>query len=484
MDKKPRVAEKTSPAETVTQEPTSLRGTPVAPLVPYPIEAVTPKARQQTPAVGQRATRLDCHTHGLGQTSYIDDMRFPGMLFAKIKRAGVASARIKSIDTSEAEAMPGVIAIITGKDIPNNAFGPSIKDQPVLAQDRVFHAGDGVAAVAAVTEQIAAEAAAKIKIEYDLLTPVLDPLESLKLETPGIHAPAANIYQSKVIKKGDIEKGFAASDIIVEGTYRTQMVEHVPLEPHSTVAMWDANGRVTIYSTLGRITLGRADIASTLGIPMSRIRVVATIVGGNFGGKNEITTEPVLALLSKKAGGRPVKNTFTRPDEFIASTTRHPLIMDYKTGVTRDGKIQARKIRLVLDGGAYCSWSETTLGKACILSAGPYNIENVYAQAYVVYTNKTMTGAMRGFGAPQVCFAYETQMDELAEKLNMDPLEFRLLNCFHEGSISPTGQKLESVVVRESLLRAAERFGWNGKESTNGDVKLMLKEANGNAVRV
>jgi nicotinate dehydrogenase large molybdopterin subunit len=484
MDKKPTVAEKASPAETVLQRPSILRETVIAPLVTYPIEVVVPKARQQTPAVGQRATRLDGRLHGLGQTSYIDDLSFPGMLYAKIKRAGVASARIKSIDTKEAEAMPGVMAVVTGKDVPCNSFGPSLKDQPVLAHERVFHAGDGVAAVAAVTEQIAAEALEKIKIDYEVLTPVLDPLESLKLETPGVHAPSANIYQSKIIKKGDIEKGFAASDHIIEGHFRTQMVEHVPLEPHATIAMWDANGRVTIYSTLGRITLGRADVARTLGIPISRIRIVATIVGGNFGGKNEITTEPVLALLSKKTG-RPVKSVFTRPDEFIASTTRHPLIMDYKTGVTKDGKIQARQIRLVLDGGAYCSWSETTLGKACILSAGPYNIDNLFAEAFVVYTNKTMTGAMRGFGAPQVCFAYESHMDDIAAVLNMDPLDIRLINAFNEGSLSPTGQTLQSVVVKESLLRAAERFGWHGKRSTDAGANLLAEEnANGNTVRV
>ena len=191
------------------------------------------------------------------------------------------------------------------------------------------------------------------------------------------------------------------------------------------------------------------------------VRIVATVVGGNFGGKNEITTEPVLGLLSKKTG-RPVKCTFTRPEEFHSSTTRHPLIMDYKTGVTKDGKLLARKIRLVLDGGAYCSWSETTLGKACILSAGPYQIDNLYAEAFVVYTNKTMTGAMRGFGAPQVCFAYESHMDDIAADLGIDPLEIRLLNALEEGSLSPTSQKLHSVVVKDTLLQAAQRFGWNG----------------------
>jgi len=436
-----------------------LRLPAIAPPATYPLETLVPEVRQQTPAVGQRATRPDGKLHGLGQTRYIDDLAFPDMLYAKIKRAGIASARIKSIDTCEAEAMPGVMAVLTGREIPVNSFGPSLKDQPVLADDRVFHVGDGVAAVAAVTEQIALEALDKIKVEYEPLPAVFDPLEAIKDGAYQVHAPNGNIYARKIIKKGDIKKGFAASDRIFEGSFRTQMVEHAPMEPHAAIAMWDANGRVTIHSTLGRITLGRADISRTLKLPLNRIRIVATIVGGNFGGKNEITLEPVLALLSKKTG-RPVKGVYTRTEEFIATTTRHPIIMDYKTGVTKDGKILAREVRLVLDGGAYCSWSETTLGKACILSAGPYNIENFYAEALVVYTNKTMTGAMRGFGAPQVCFAYESHMDDIAAELNLDPLDIRLMNAFEEGSLSPTGQVLQSVVLKDSLLQAARRAGW------------------------
>ena len=462
MDKKPGVVEKEA---VETRELVDLLRAPAAaPLAPLPLEVLVPEAKQQTPAVRQRVTRPDCRLHGLGQTKYIDDMYLPGMLYAKIKRAGIASARILSVDTSEAEKMPGVVAVLTGKDVPVNSFGPSLKDQPVLADTRVFHSGDGVAAVAAVTEQIATEALEKIKVEYEPIRPVLDPLESLELETPGVHAPNPNVYWQKVIKKGDVEKGFAESYRIFEGRYRTQMVEHVPLEPHSSIATWDANGRVTIYSTLGRITLGRADLSRTLALPMSRIRIIATIVGGNFGGKNEITTEPVVALLAKKTG-RPVKCTFTRPEEFTSSTTRHPFVMDYKTGVSRQGKLIARQIRLVLDGGAYCSWSETTLGKACILSAGPYEIENLHAEAYVVYTNKTMTGAMRGFGAPQVCFAYESHMDDIAKALGIDPLEIRLMNALKEGSLSPTSQVLHSVVVAETLKQAAARFGWNGNGS-------------------
>jgi CO/xanthine dehydrogenase Mo-binding subunit len=464
MDKKSAVVETGTATERARSVEEMLRAPAAAPLAPLPLEVLVPEAKQQTPAVGQRVTRPDGRLHGLGQTKYIDDFYMPGMLYAKVKRAGIASARIISIDTKEAEAMPGVVAVLTGRDVPCNSFGPSLKDQPVLADTRVFYSGDGVAAVAAVTEQIATEALEKIKVEYEPLTPVLDPLLSLQLETPGVHAPNPNVYWHKVIKKGDVEKGFAESYRVFEGTYRTQMVEHVPLEPHSSLATWDANGRVTIYSTLGRITLGRADLSRTLGIPMSRIRVIATVVGGNFGGKNEITTEPIVALLAKKTG-RPVKCTFTRPEEFTSSTTRHPLIMEYKTGVTKQGKLVARQIRLVLDGGAYCSWSETTLGKACILSAGPYEIENLHEEAFVVYTNKTMTGAMRGFGAPQVCFAYESHMDDIAKALGIDPLEIRLLNTLKEGSLSPTSQVLHSVVVADTLKQAAERFGWNGNGS-------------------
>jgi CO/xanthine dehydrogenase Mo-binding subunit len=451
-------------AEEVTARDLQPETTPDRPQLPgdkpvvFPIEFPESEGRTQTPAVGARATRPDGRLHGLGQTKYIEDMSFPHMIYAAILRSEHAHARIVSIDTSEAEAIPGVLATLTGKEFANNSFGPTLQDQPVLADTIVRHLGDGVAALAALTPQIAEEAVKKIKVTYEPLPAVFDPLEAIK-DKILVHPPRSNTYTSKVIKKGDVEKAFAEADHIFERRFTTQMVEHVPLEPHAAIAMWDANGRVTIYSSLGRITLGREDISRTLGLPQSKIRMIGTVVGGNFGGKNEITHEPVLALLSKKTG-RPVKGVFTRGDEFISSTTRHPFIMDYKTGVTKDGKIIARKIRMVLDGGAYCSWTGTTIGKGSILAPGPYNIENVHVEAYAVYTNKTTTGAMRGFGAPQVCFAYESQMDEIAEKLGIDPLELRLKNAFNEGSSSPTGQSLHNVVVQDTLEQCATRFGW------------------------
>ena len=459
MVDKVKVKERESTLEELREVNDDLRLPSVPEKVSFPIDVVTPEARTQTPAVGQRASRPDGRMHGLGQTKYIDDMSFPGMIYAKIKRAGVAKARIKKIDLSEAEKMPGVMATLIGSEIPVNSFGPSYQDQPIIADKLIYHAGDPVAAVAATTEQLAADALEKIKIEYEQLEPIFDPIEAMKESAPEVHPGQGNIYSSKIIQKGDVDKGFKDSYKTYENTFSTQMVEHVPMEPHASIAEWDANGRVVIHSSLGRITLGRADIARTLDMPINRIRVVATVVGGNFGGKNEITTEPILALLSRKTG-RPVKGIYTREDEFMSSTTRHPFIMDYKTGVSEEGKIISRKVRLVCDGGAYCSWSETTLGKACILSAGPYNIENLYVEAYAVYTNKTMTGAMRGFGAPQVCFAYESHMDDIARDLDIDPLQIRRINAFHEGSASPTGQVLQSVVVKDSLDVAADRFGW------------------------
>ena len=446
---------KTEKAKSPSSQPLSV---PTDNPVVYPLDLPQGEARLRTPAVGQRASRPDGRLHGLGQTQYIDDITFPHMLHAKILHSDYAHARIVSIDTSEAEKMPGVLATLTGAEVPENSFGPTFQDQPILAYPIVRHRGDGVAAVAAVTEQLAMEALEKIKVEYEPLTPVFDPLEAIEDDSPKIHGES-NIYTSKIIKKGDVEKALKDSPHVFHRQYTTQMVEHVPLEPQATIASWDGNGRVTIWSSLGRITLGREDISRTLAIPQSRIRLIGTIVGGNFGGKNEIRNEPIVALLSKKSR-RPVKCVFTRDEEFTSSTIRHPFIMDYTTGVNDEGLILARKIRLVLDGGAYCSWTGTTIGKGSILAPGPYNIENIFVEAYAVYTNKTTTGAMRGFGAPQVCFAYESQMDEIAHTLGIDPLEIRLKNGFSENSLSPTSQTLQSVALKESLNQASDRFGW------------------------
>lgn len=422
------------------------------------VAALTAQVNEQTPAVGLRVVRADSKTHVTGATRYADDLALPGMLHAAFLHSAHAHARIKTIDVSDVVRMPGVVATLTGDEIPVNSFGSTYQDQPVLAVERVRHHGDLVAAVAAETEQQARDALSKIRVEYELLPAVFDPLEAMTDDAPRLHGPS-NVYTSKTIVRGDVEAGFAESDHIFEGRYTTQMIEHVPMEPYAAIAMWEAGGRVHITTTLGRITLARTDLARTLGLPVGRIRVTASILGGNFGGKNEIRVEPALAILSRKSG-RPVKAVYSREEEFASSTVRHPLVADYKTGVSASGRLIARRVRLVLDGGAYASWSETTVGKAAILAAGPYRIPNVHVEGCAVYTNKTVGGAMRGFGAPQVCFAYESHMDEIARALGIDPLEIRLRNAFQEGSISPTGQILQAVGLRETLQAAASRVGW------------------------
>lgn len=415
--------------------------------------------RPGTSVVGHNIPRLDTFSQVTGDLKYAGDLSLPEMLHARILRSRYPHARIIHIDTREAEALPGVMATVTGRDFSRNAFGPTFLDQPVLAADKVRHMGDGVAAVAAVNEQVAAEALEKIKVEYEPLPGVFDPLTAMEEKAPKVHEPKSNIYVEYRVQKGDVERAFAESDRVIEERYASSMVDHLPVETHACMAAWDAKNRLTVWSSLGRITLGRSDIAGILGIPLNRVRVISTQVGGNFGGKNEITVEPVVALLARKTG-KPVKSFYNREEEFISTTKRHPFVMDYRTGVRKDGCILARRIRLVADGGAYCSWSETTLGKAIVLSAGPYRIENLHAEAYAVYTNKAPAGAMRGFGAPQVCFAYESHMDRIARELSLDPLEIRLLNSYDEGSISPTGQTLYNVAVKKTLKAAADRFGW------------------------
>jgi len=239
-----------SDRRTVTEDPAlreSLSGLEASARLPatlppaqFPIETLVPEVRQQTPAVGQRATRPDARLHGLGQTKYIDDLALPGMLHARIKRAGIAAARIVRIDTRAAEAMPGVMAVVTGRDVPVNSFGPSLQDQPVLADERVYHAGDGVAAVAAATDAIAAEALERIVVEYAPLPAVLDPFEAMREDAPRVHPPASNVYAHKIIRKGDVERALAEADRVFEGRWTTQMVEHVPIEPHAAIAAWAA----------------------------------------------------------------------------------------------------------------------------------------------------------------------------------------------------------------------------------------------------
>lgn len=411
--------------------------------------------------VGKSFPRTDAVLQVTGKSIYGDDYSPPGMLYAKILRSKHAHARILKLDTSKAEKLAGVKAVITAKDCPHNRFGFTHQDQPVLADDKVRFLGDGLAAVAASSWEAAEEALGLIEVDYDPLPAVFDPREAMKPDSPKIHGES-NIASHLKIRNGDIEQGWKDSDVIFEEEISTQMVEHAHLEPHAAVAEVTPSGEVVVYSSVQRPFLIASDLGKILKVPMNRIRVVSTAVGGGFGGKNEISMEPHIALLAMKTG-KPVKMKYTREDEFEASTVRHPYMTRYKSGLKKDGTLVARQVEIISDSGAYVSWGESTLTKASVHAAGPYNIPHVWIDGYLVYTNKPVGGAMRGFGVTQLGFAYEVHMDTLAAEMNLDPLEFRLKNVLVDNCTLPTGQVVEVVTLKECMQRAVGLAGWEKK---------------------
>lgn len=408
--------------------------------------------------IGKRVPRHDAILQVTGKAVYGDDVSRPGMLVAKVLRSKYAHAKILQVDTSAAEKLPGVLAVLTAKDIPHNRFGFTHQDQPVLADDKVRYYGDAVAAVAAVSQDAAEEALALIKVDYEPLPAVFDPIEAMQPGAPIIHGES-NIASHLKIRNGDMETGWKEADVVIEETITTQMVEHAHIEPHAALAEVNEQGEIVVYAAVQRPFLIASDLGKILKMPMNKIRVVSTAIGGGFGGKNEISFEPLICLLAMKTG-KPVKMVYTREDEFEASTVRHPYITKYKSGVKKDGTLVARQVEIISDCGAYVSWGESTLTKASVHAAGPYRIPNVKIDGYLVYTNKPVGGAMRGFGVPQLGFAYEVHMDTIAAELGIDPVELRLKNCFVDGSSLPTGQVVDIVTSKETIRQAIEMAGW------------------------
>ena len=418
--------------------------------------------------IGKRLAGLDEKDKVLGNIVFADDFILPGMLHAKVFRATKASARLKRLDVGKARALPGVACVLTAEDVPHNESVKNVVGQTtevglleakhqVLVRERVRYWGEPVALVAAETPKIAMAALKLIEAEYEDLPAVFDPLEALKPSAPKIHGNN-NVIASWKLRKGDVAKGFAEADVIVENTYRTPRQEHAHIEPESGVAWVDDTGVVTVRYAAQVIEHYR-DIATVLGLPESRVRVIGTLIGGGFGGKEDVTVEVFLALLAWKTG-RPVKLTYTREEMGYGRHKRPPYVMRYKTGARKDGTLVALEAEVVSDAGAYVYLSPWVLIYSTVHSTGPYLIPNVKVDARSVLTNNIMSSAFRGFGGMQMVVAYEAQMDELAVRLGMDPLELRKKNFLKTGDVTASYQEITSQVrLEECARRALEALG-------------------------
>jgi len=420
----------------------------------------------KTRVVGQSLPRIDAWDKVTGQARYPGDFTMPGMLHGKVVWSEYPHARVQRIDTSKAEVYPGVVKVITYRDVPVNEYGIHIMDQPVLVAegDKVRWVGDRIAIVVAETEEAAEQARHLVQVEYELLPVVVDPREAMKPDAPLVHdKKLSNVLKHYQIRRGDAEAGFAQADVIVEGYYFTPHVEHAYLQPEAGVGYIDEQGRVTVVCAAQWPHDDIHQIAHILNLPEDQIHEIVPAVGGAFGGREDMYIQHLLALAAYVVR-RPVKMVFSREESITRTGKRHPFYLRHCWGATRDGKLIAVEIEGISDAGGYASTSIPVLANATSFFAGPYVVPNAKIDGYTVYTNNAVTMAMRGFGATQPPVAYEQQMDKLAEALGMDPVELRLKNLLDEGSIAVTGNAMPpGVGIKETLRQAALAAGWREK---------------------
>ncbi|GAB4484257.1 MAG: selenium-dependent xanthine dehydrogenase [Anaerolineales bacterium] len=447
-----------------------------------------------TTIVGTPAARIDAYGKVTGQTEYSGDLVMPGMLHAKILFAGRPHARILSIDTSAAEALPGVVAIFTAKDVPVNEYGLQINDQPVLCGPSptppspnfseigggpgrgsrvdpaiVRFVGDQVALIVAETEEIAAKARKLIRVEYEDLPVLTSPEEAMQPGAFPIHPEisASNICVHDKIRKGDVEKGFAEADVIVDAVYRVPMQEHAYLQPEAGLAYIDENGLLTVKAAGQWTHVDQKQIAHALGLPAGQVRVQYPAIGGAFGGREDMSIQIVIALAAWKLK-RPVKIIWSRQESIVGHAKRHAMVIHAKWGARKDGKLTAAENTFIADGGAYMYTTNKVLGNSTITESGPYFIPNIKGDVIGVYTNNVPGAAFRGFGAPQAAFMAESQMNKLAEKLGMDPVEIRRINALKETDTMSVGTlPPNKPTVLEVIEAAVQKFGW-GQSSVSG----------------
>jgi CO/xanthine dehydrogenase Mo-binding subunit len=416
---------------------------------------------EETGPVGKPVIRQDALTKVTGQAVYAGDVYREGMLYGKVLLSTQPHALIKKIDCRAALKLKGVQAVLTARDIPGeNIYGIAIPDQPALAREKVRFVGEPLAVVAADDPFIAEEAIRRIRVDYDPLPAVFDPIEALKPGAPNVHEKGNLLLHTRV-RKGNIQRGFDQADVIVEAIYQTHGQDHAPLEPESGVAWLEPDGSLTIYSATQYVFRDRRQIARVLGLPVNRIRCINSTMGGGFGRKDDITVEIFLGLLVL-ATGRPVRLVYTRKEAMLTQTHRHPVIARVRTGATRDGRLTAMEGVAYGDTGAYSSLGIYIIKKIALHMGGPYYYPNYKSDSYSAYTNNPISGPLRGFGVFQSAIIHESQMDQVAKKIGMDPLEFRLKNCLKAGLTTSTGQVMtEACGINATLERLKQYMAEN-----------------------
>ncbi len=422
--------------------------------------------------IGRPTAMVDAAEKTTGAGKYTDDLSVPGMLIGKILHSPYPHARIKRIDASRAEKLEGVVAVVVGKDAPN-PYGilPVGHDEYPLALDKVRYVGDNVACVAAVSEAVAEKALELIDVEYDVLPAYFDPEESMKAKTDLIHDnKPGNLEKDYHHAFGDPDKGFAEADHVAEARFIANEVTHAAMEPHSTLASFELDphtgklGRLTVWSSTQVPYYLQHKLSLVLEMPMAQIRVIKPLVGGGFGGKSEVIPLEIIAAVAARKAQAPVKITYTREEVFWAHRGRPRTIIDLKTGIKNDGRITSVKARVVQDGGAYCSYGVVTILYSGALLGALYDIPNIQYDGYRVLTNKPACGAMRGHGTVNVRFAFESQLDELAAKIGVDPAEIRQRNLLKPPCITVNGLRVQSYGLPECIEKTVERSGWKQRK--------------------
>ena len=428
--------------------------------------------------VGQSMVRTDARAKVTGALKFGADFAQEGFLHGKILRSPHPHALIKSIDTEKAKSLPGVIAVLTAEDVPGrNGFGAIIPDQPVICGDKVRFVGDGVALVAAKTELAAQSALAQIKVEYEILPAVFDSRDALKEDAPKIHE-GGNLLSYDKLRKGDVAKGFAEADVIMERTYQVPFLDHAYMEPDVCMAIPQPDGTILVEGPMQAPFTTRRNINAVLGVPINKVRVRQVTMGGGFGGKEDSPIDlGCRAAVLAWHTGEPVRLALEREEVMLQTCKRHPMIMQIKVGAKKDGTLLAFEGVIYDEQGAYASLGPKippaggSHVHSMIMMPGPYEIPHAKVDAYLCYTNHPYGGAMRGFGAPQVHIAHEQLIDELAQELKMNPIDIRRKNGFKQGSATATGQVLDqSVGLLDTLEACAEAFNWDQKYQETGYI--------------